>query len=254
MKYIACCSGGKDSVATVILAHENNEPLDEIVFAEVMFSRNISGELPEHIDFINNVLFPKFNEWGYKTKIVRSGETMIDWFFHRVENPYKDKSRKGKLTGFPMRYGCVMNAHGKIKAIKKYTSELGEHIEYVGIAIDEPVRLERSKSKGNISLLEKYGYTEQMAFDLCKQYNLLSPIYEFSKRGGCWFCPNQSKSETRNLYFNHRDLFNLAMWLETLPDEFVIKSKDGMRKGMLDRKTLLADLVKKFESEGDNNV
>lgn len=52
VKYIASCSGGKDSVATIILAHEHNEPLDEIIFVEVMFDENISGELPEHIDFI----------------------------------------------------------------------------------------------------------------------------------------------------------------------------------------------------------
>ena len=36
-KYIASCSFGKDSVATVILAKENNEPLDEIVYCEVMY-------------------------------------------------------------------------------------------------------------------------------------------------------------------------------------------------------------------------
>ena len=66
MKYIASCSGGKDSIATIILAHENKEPLDEIVFAEVMFDEETSGELPEHIDFIKNRAFPLFERWGYK--------------------------------------------------------------------------------------------------------------------------------------------------------------------------------------------
>ena len=32
MKYIASCSFGKDSLATVILAKEHGEPLDEIVY------------------------------------------------------------------------------------------------------------------------------------------------------------------------------------------------------------------------------
>lgn len=50
MKYIASWSGGKDSTASIILAHEHNEPLDLIIFSEVMFDENISGELPEHID------------------------------------------------------------------------------------------------------------------------------------------------------------------------------------------------------------
>ncbi len=56
--------------------------------------------------------------------------------------------------------------------------------QYIGIAIDEPVRMERIGNSGNkVSLLEKYGYTEQMAFDLCKKYDLLSPIYDFAPRG-----------------------------------------------------------------------
>lgn len=44
MEYIASFSGGKDSTATIILAHENKEPLDLILFCEVMFDDEISGE------------------------------------------------------------------------------------------------------------------------------------------------------------------------------------------------------------------
>ena len=62
MKYIASCSFGKDSIATVILAKEHEEPLDEIVYCEVMFDKEISGEHPEHRDFIYNVAIPKFKE------------------------------------------------------------------------------------------------------------------------------------------------------------------------------------------------
>ena len=32
MKYIASWSGGKDSTASIILAHEHNEPLDLIIY------------------------------------------------------------------------------------------------------------------------------------------------------------------------------------------------------------------------------
>ena len=60
MKYIASWSGRKDNTAQIILAHENNEPLDLIIFSEVMFNEEISGELPEHIDFIKNKCIPLF--------------------------------------------------------------------------------------------------------------------------------------------------------------------------------------------------
>ena len=51
MRFVASWSGGKDSTASIILAHEHNEPLDAIVFSEVMFDlkNKISGENPRHI-------------------------------------------------------------------------------------------------------------------------------------------------------------------------------------------------------------
>ena len=42
-KYVASCSGGKDSVATLLLAAQHNEPLDEAVFSEVMYDKDTSG-------------------------------------------------------------------------------------------------------------------------------------------------------------------------------------------------------------------
>ena len=32
--HIAACSGGKDSVATILLAAQHGDPLDEVVFSE----------------------------------------------------------------------------------------------------------------------------------------------------------------------------------------------------------------------------
>lgn len=65
--------------------------------------------------------------------------------------------------------------HDYYKQFKGY-----EVVQYVGIAIDEPKRLARLSKKGNInkvSLLQKYGYTEDMAREKCLEYGLLSPIY-----------------------------------------------------------------------------
>lgn len=52
MKHILTCSFGKDSIATALLALQHGEPLDELVYSEVMFSDTVSGELPEHKRFI----------------------------------------------------------------------------------------------------------------------------------------------------------------------------------------------------------
>ena len=36
---------------------------------------------------------------------------------------------------------------------------------------------------------------EQMAYNLCKKFGLLSPMYKFGKRGGCWFFSNDFVKE-----------------------------------------------------------
>lgn len=113
---------------------------------------------------------------------------------------------------------CSINRDCKIRPIRAFNKEHPDAIYYVGIAVDEPERLERARGKGQVSLLAKYGYTEQMALELCKEYGLLSPSYDHSKRGGCWFCPNARKSGVRFLYDNHRDLFDHVLALEQDPN------------------------------------
>lgn len=182
---IVSYSGGKDSTATVILCHKHKIPVDQILFSEVMFDAEISGELPEHIDFIKNRAIPQFKEWGFETKILHSDKTYMDCF-NRVIKGSKN-GLDGLRCGFPMAGMCVINRDCKIKPIRKYIKQLKaegmEIVQFVGIATDEPERLERLESD-KVSILAKYGYTEQMAFDLCAEYKLLSPIYDFSSRGG----------------------------------------------------------------------
>jgi hypothetical protein len=80
--YIASCSFGKDSIATILLALENGEPLDRVVFAEVMFdhSRGISGEIPEHIEWVYSTAIPKLEAMGVKVDVVRA-ERDYRYFF-----------------------------------------------------------------------------------------------------------------------------------------------------------------------------
>ena len=76
MNTLCFWSGGKDSTASIILAHIHHLPITEIVFCEVMFdkSRNISGEIPEHIDFITNNPIPK-NEQSRNNKKILQAES-----------------------------------------------------------------------------------------------------------------------------------------------------------------------------------
>lgn len=215
LTYIASCSFGKDSVATILLALEHGEPLDRVVFCEVMFdhARGISGEMPEHIAWIYGTAIPKLRELGLRVDVLRA-ERDYCYFFRKCRQ--EGGRHAGKVYGFPIGGKCFINRDCKVAPIRRYLAEIAggpryvknRIVQYIGIAADEPSRLERI-SGNKVSLLAKYSYTEAMARELCEQHGLLSPIYATGTRSGCWFCPNAKIDHFIRL---RRDHFQL--WLE----------------------------------------
>ena len=49
---------------------------------------------------------------------------------------------------------------------------------------------------------------------ICEKYDLVSPIYKTSFRGGCWFCSKQSIGQLKWLYKEHRDMWNILKEME----------------------------------------
>lgn len=216
MKYVASCSFGKDSLATILLAKKYGEPLDEIVYCEVMFDETTSGEIPEHIDFIKNKAIPTIESWGYKIKVLRSEKTYISSFYRVVTRG----KLAGKINAFPLCGRCCIQRDCKIPPIEKYKRSLPtDTIQYIGIEHDEQERLSRLKEGLQISLLEKYKVDSRGAKDICEAAGLLSPIYEFTERGGCWFCPNAKEKELRHLYDHHKELWNKMLELQAAPNK-----------------------------------
>ena len=237
-KHIAACSGGKDSVATILLAAKHNDPLDEIVFSEVMFDKETTGEVPEHRDFIYDKLKPFCeNELGVKFTILHAPKTYDDIFHHIiVRGPHK-----GEKRGFVWAGMCAANRECKVNPMQKYNKSLSpDTVSYVGIAVDEPKRLARLEGTSKISLLDKYCYTEADALKLCADHDLLSPIYEHSRRNGCWFCPNAKQKELRHLYDHHPDLWNRMLELQAIP---------GKVSEKFDRKRRFSDIDALFRQE-----
>ena len=73
--HIASCSFGKDSIATILLALEHGEPLDEAVYCEVMFDDKTDGEVPEHQTFIYQAEIPALEKLGVPVRVLRSEKT-----------------------------------------------------------------------------------------------------------------------------------------------------------------------------------
>ena len=208
-KYVVACSGGKDSVATILTALKYNEPLDEVTWIEVMFDKKTSGEVPEHRDFMHNKLKPFCEANSIKFTVLHSSKTYYDVFHHL----FTRGKNTGWKHGFTWPRRCAVNRDCKLKVIHEYKQLEKNLVFYIGIAADEPKRLKRLNNKTEVSLLAKYGITEKGAWQLCKKNNLLSPVYEISRRNGCWFCPNAKDNELLHILNNHADLFNkLIEW------------------------------------------
>lgn len=232
MKYIASCSFGKDSLAMLIKIKELGLPLDEVIYCDIRFDENISGETPEMYEFIQKaekILKEKFDI----TVKHLTGVTFKEQFYK-----IKQKGNHvGDNYGFPYVIGAWCNSRLKIEPIRKYLKSIDDDVtQYVGIAYDEPTRYERLKPDC-IAPLYDLKITEKDAMEICEKYDLVSPIYKTSFRGGCWFCPKQRLSQLKWLYKEHNDLWNILKDME----------KDSFNT-FKPNKTL-ADLEEKFEKE-----
>ena len=103
-----------------------------------------------------------------------------------------------------------------VKTVEPFTNrssrERDQVIQYLGIAFDEPKRIERHSQRSGIVLpLVEIGWTEEMCRKWCEDNDLLSPIYTTATRGGCWFCHNQGIEQLRLLRKNYPDLWQLLL-------------------------------------------
>ncbi len=184
-------SGGKDSTATVILCHEYGIPVKEIIYVRMMYDDEIPATLPVMTDFVDNAV-KVFESWGYKVRVVKSIKTAKQL----IEAKYKRskyENNNGKCYGVTALYrGCCKFTDVKMKTIAYLPKS---EYEMIGYASDEVDRLHRLTDK-KCSIMAELDIKEHDTFEICRKYNLLSPLYNLGfKRDGCWFCPNTSKIE-----------------------------------------------------------
>lgn len=214
-------SFGKDSMATLLLAIEQGIPIDHVMYCDIRFSDEISGEHPLMAAWIPEAEKILKERFGITVEHASNG-TYLQHFF--------TKKQKGKFVGsnmsFPFIIGAWCNSLLKIAAISKYLSQFKFKkqtiTQFVGIAFDESKRWERMKAKETSirkyrSLLVEQKLTEQDAFRICEKYELLSPIYKSDDgiyRSGCWFCPKQCNADLYSLWKNYPDYYQKLVELE----------------------------------------
>lgn len=218
MKYVLSLSFGKDSMAMLIEVIKRKLPLDYVVFCDIRFNKDISGEHPIMAKWIPKAEEMLKSKFAVNVIHLTSPITFVDGFY-RIK---KQGNNVGQNYGFPYMCSPWCNGELKMKPIKKFEKEIlksGENITwYVGIAKDEPKRLERYKELKTDRIeyitLADLDINEIQAMDICRENNLLSPKYENSFRGGCWFCNRQSLIDLYNLWKDYPDYFGMLEKME----------------------------------------
>ena len=218
MKYVLSLSFGKDSLAMLCEIIKRKMPLDYVVFCDIKFNNKISGEHPlmaEWIPCAEKILKDRFN---IDIIHLTAKKNFTEQFYTVKERG----NHKGDIYGFPYTIGAWCNGRLKLDPINKFINEIlksGESVtEYIGIAKDEPKRLERYKKleteKHKYVTLADLDISEDEAMQICIQNDLLSPKYKNSFRGGCWFCPKQSMSDLYNLWKDYPQYFEMLEKME----------------------------------------
>lgn len=242
MKYIASLSYGKDSLAMLEAIHRLGYPLDEIVHVEIWATDTISANLPPVVEFKRHADKIIKERYGLEVRHVCAtnddgSKRTFEQMFYSVPQRKKKKKYDGLYLGWPtIRWRWCLRALKLDAMPKKSESETW----YVGIAADEPERINNSQNAGNVLPLVDIGWTEADAMQWCHENDLLSPAYETSFRDGCWFCPCQNIDSLRSLRRDWPDMWALMLkWDKDSPITF---KADGLTVHDYDKRFELEDM------------
>lgn len=128
MKYIAFLSFGKDSIAQLIKIKELGLPLDEVVYVDIRYTPEISGEHPIMAEWIPTAEKIIKEKLGITVKHLAAQYSFREYFYRKKEKG----DHKGEIYGFPFVRGAWCNSRMKLDVIKKYENSLNDEItEYM---------------------------------------------------------------------------------------------------------------------------
>lgn len=230
MKYVASVSWGKDSLAMLLRLLEENKPLDEVVY----FNNGMDFQA---IYNIRDKVLPLLEKRNIKYTELKPKCNFLYQMFEKPVKVGKQNEHKGySWCGGRCRWGTME----KIRAIEKYCENC---YEYVGIALDEPKRLEKERKGNKIFPLAEWQMTEKDCLEYCRGggYCWLEDnidLYDILDRVSCWCCANKNLKELRNYY----------LYLPTYWDKLKELQSKTNRPFKYNKYTIF-DLEEKFKKE-----
>ena len=186
----ASVSFGKDSLAMLLRMLDENWELDKVLF----FDTGMEFQVIYNIrDNVKKILVSK----GIQFHVLRPKVPFLYSMLEKDVVSKKNGSHKGYgWCGGVTRWGTTE----KLKALDNVECDT----MYVGIAKDEPKRLQRLQGTNKFSPLDFWGMTEQDCLDYCRQkgFNWNEDgvdLYTILDRVSCWCCSNKNKKELINI-------------------------------------------------------
>ena len=196
MKVIVSFSGGKDSTCMLLEMIRRKEPIDEVVFFDTGWE---FPQMYEHIERVKRIV----EDAGIKFTTLH---TDVSFDYLMFEVPGKDGKHYGySWCGFK---GCRWGTTCKLRVINNYFKNEPEHIQCVGIAIDEPERLAKERKGNKRFPLAEYGFTEADCLKYCYELGFdWGGLYKLLDRVSCKYCGLKNLKELRNIYIHIPDVW-----------------------------------------------
>ena len=191
-KHIASVSFGKDSLAMLLRLLEENKPLDEVVFYDTGMDFNAIYNIRDKVVEMLKEKNIKFTELKPK----------CNFEYCMFEKPVK-VGKPNEHKGYSWCGGrCRWGTMEKISTIEKYCKNA---YEYVGIAVDEPLRLQKERNGNKLFPLEEWNMTEKDCLSYCyaRGFDWVEDgihLYDILDRVSCWCCANKNLKELKNYY------------------------------------------------------
>lgn len=195
MKHIVQLSGGKDSTAMLLMMLERKMAVDEIIFCDTGME---FPQMYEHLDKVEAYV-------GRKITRLKADKSFMYYFAEHKRSRTNRKVTDG--YGWPRMWVRWCTRALKQEPVKKYLSNAGQYLLYIGIAADEPKRHKNIPANTRHPLYD-LGVTEQQALQYCYDHGFdWGGLYEQFRRASCWCCPMQRIGELRTLYHNFPELW-----------------------------------------------
>ncbi|MDD4843187.1 MAG: phosphoadenosine phosphosulfate reductase [Anaerotignum sp.] len=200
MRKVIQLSGGKDSLALLLISIEKGYKFDEAVYFDV-------GEWEFQAVRRNIEKAKKLcEEKGIQFTTIHPPIEFPTLAWEREYIQRNGNKKKGyEWCGW---HGCRWGTTQKTSQLDKYC---GDNLQIIGIAKDEPERLEKGSGNNKAYWLAEWGLTEADCLKYCYdqgwnwlEYEPLTgewiELYSVLDRVSCWCCGNKNLKELYNIY------------------------------------------------------